>query len=61
MEVGVVETTLMSILLEVPFPHTFIGVTVNNPELAFTEKLILIVGEVVMVGKVAPVPEYVHA
>jgi hypothetical protein len=59
--VGVVEITLIFKLLDVPFPQTFIGVTVNNPELAFTEKLILFVGEVVIAGKVAPVPEYDQA
>jgi hypothetical protein len=59
--VGVVEIKLIFKLLDVPLPQTFNGVTVNNPELAFTEKLILFVGVVVIAGKFAPVPEYVHA
>ena len=58
--VGVVEITLIFKLLDVPLPQTFNGVTVNNPGVAFIEKLILIDGEVVIAGKVAPVPEYVH-
>ena len=58
--VGVVEITLIFKLLDVPKPQTFNGVTVNKPGVTFIEKLILIVGEVVIAGKVAPVPEYVQ-